>query len=129
MPADPVETDGLLTWENFGEPHPKIIEGGFPSQLNIDQLMKNDECHVVIEFGSYATGISLPHAANVKTWLLNSPDVESIYRIYWGKEGEVSFCAKVSDISRRQKVIHGLNLMVLNTGPVLNGSVSKARAN
>ncbi|HEV2866824.1 MAG TPA: hypothetical protein VGX37_09925 [Allosphingosinicella sp.] len=53
-------------------------------------------CPVTIRFGSYAMGIDQPALAAIEALLEDDPAVTSVERERWGREGEVTLCARVA---------------------------------
>lgn len=55
------------------------------------------DCAVTVRFGSYAMGIDRPTLAAVEALLAADPSVASVERHPWGREGEVTLCARLND--------------------------------
>ena len=53
------------------------------------------DCGLTIHFGSYAMGIDAGAFRAVEDLLANDPAVDSVERRGWGREGEVTLCARI----------------------------------
>jgi len=63
-------------------------------------------CPLEIRFGSYAMGIDRPTLEAVEALLAGDPAVESVERHPWGREGEVTLCARVASDEEAAR-LHG----------------------
>jgi len=55
------------------------------------------DCPLSVRFGSYAMGIDRPTLAAVEALLDADPAVASVDRQSWGREGEITLCARLRD--------------------------------
>ncbi|HEV2747772.1 MAG TPA: hypothetical protein VGW34_10810 [Allosphingosinicella sp.] len=51
-----------------------------------------DGCSLTIRFGSYAMGIDRGAARRIEQLLTSAPDIRSVTRHGWGREGEYTLC-------------------------------------
>ena len=70
-----------------------------------------DDCPLAIRFGSYAMGIDRPTLEAVESLLAADAAVTAVERSPWGREGEVTLCARLrsdSDAGRLFRAVAGL---------------------
>jgi len=115
-----------LNFEPSVMPVGKFITVEDEYRYNRSKLVLDGKCQITMDFMSYSSGIPVKHALAAKKWLTNSPDVETVYVVHWGFEGETSYCAAVPDESRRKTVAKNLNRAVQKLGRVTNGYYGKA---
>ena len=105
----------------------KFIKLGKKNPIFVSRFIKDGGCNVLVEFTSYASGIPVSHALAARAWLSKSEDVEKVYVIHWGFEGETSLCAVVQDENKRDSVVRDLNKVIRKEGKPRSGSFRQAR--
>src|SRR5688500_13731666 len=62
------------------------------------------DCPLTISFGSYAMGIDRATLAAVEALLAGEAAVASVERRGWGREGEVTLCARLADADAAEPI-------------------------
>ena len=105
----------------------KFITLGRKSPILVSRFIMDGGCDVLVEFISYAGGIPVSHYLSARAWLKDSDDIEKIYVIHWGLEGETSLCAVVPDENKQKAVVKDLNRVIRKEGKPRNGNYREAR--
>ena len=86
------------------EPIPPPAPGGW-SQPPVD-------CPLIVAFSSYGAGIDRPTLLNVERLLNSDRGVRSVSRHPWGREGEVSLCARTRRLEDAFRLSRRIRAMI-----------------
>lgn len=85
-------------------------------QQNFVDMPRNSEapasCPLTVQFGSYGTGIDRPTLKRVEDLLRRERRVAKVERYRWGREGEVTLCARTRSASDARRLFARIKPML-----------------
>jgi len=97
--------------------YPNNEISGLPKE-DTTKFEKMTFCTLKISFGSQCCGTDKTAGKEVKEYLDANPDKLTYTRTNWGKEGEYSYCVKVTEHKNRARIYKDLKKMI----PSIKGS-------